>query len=68
MIQNNPPLPSFPRRRESSENNNPQIGRNPIVGPLRGNFSINWIPAFAGMTHWLSMGKFGMMNQCKTPR
>jgi len=42
--------PSFPRKRESSEINTRRSGQNLDVDPLRGNFSIIWIPACAGMT------------------
>ena len=41
---------SFPRRRESSNRYNPRSRQNLDVDPLRGDFSINWIPACAGMT------------------
>jgi hypothetical protein len=41
---------SFPRRRESSKSTTPRSGQNLVVVPLRGNYLINWIPAFAGMT------------------
>jgi hypothetical protein len=57
FIRNYPLALSFPRRRESSNNNSPRSGQNLIVVPLRGNFSIDWIPACAGMTHWFSIKK-----------
>ncbi|MDR2196313.1 MAG: CusA/CzcA family heavy metal efflux RND transporter [Gallionellaceae bacterium] len=41
--------PSFPRKRESSENIDPRSGQNQNAR-LRRNFLIRWIPAFAGMT------------------
>ena len=45
-------------RRESSEINTPRSGQNLDVDPLCGNFSINWIPACAGMTSLWSSGLF----------
>jgi hypothetical protein len=35
-------------RRESSKNKCPRSGQNFDIDPLRGDFSINWIPACAG--------------------
>lgn len=66
--------PSFPRRRKSSENHAPRSGQHLNVDPLRGDFcelgkmppipanpnSINWIPAYAGMTGFRSNGLSGM--------
>jgi len=52
---------SFPRRRESREINTPRSGQNLNVDPLRGSFSINWIPACAGMT--VQMGYLGSMDR-----
>ncbi len=58
----NPLAPSFPHRRESSKNKNSRSGQHELlvadfeecpnlkVDPLRGNQSIDWIPACAGMT------------------
>ncbi len=40
----------IPRKRESSKNNNSRSVQNYYIVPLHGNFLINWIPAFAGMT------------------
>jgi hypothetical protein len=45
-----PIKPSFPRRRESSKKNSPRSGQSTKVDLLRRRFSMNWIPAFAGMT------------------
>ncbi len=50
---------SFPRRRESSESINPRSGQNMAVVPLRGDYVINWIPAFAGMTGYVMVGFYG---------
>jgi hypothetical protein len=49
--------PSFPRRRESSKKNSPRSGQRTKVDPLRRRFSMNWIPAFTGMTAFFSNGK-----------
>jgi hypothetical protein len=44
----------IPRRRESSKKNSPRSGQSTKVDLLRRHFSINWIPAFAGMTaEWI---------------
>ena len=56
MNPDNPLAPSFPRRRESSKTNTPHSGQNLSVGPPRGDYSIIWIPACAGMTN------FGLMD------
>ncbi|MDX8398750.1 MAG: hypothetical protein R8K20_00700 [Gallionellaceae bacterium] len=45
-----PSASSFPRKRESSQENIPRSGQGVSVDPLRGEFLICWIPAFAGMT------------------
>jgi hypothetical protein len=50
----------IPRRRESSTTNIPRSGQSHIVVPLRGDYSIIWIPAYAGMTAFLSIGKSGL--------
>ncbi len=42
-------LSSFRRRSESSQSKIQRSGQNPVE-PLRGSFSNNWIPAYAGMT------------------
>jgi hypothetical protein len=54
--------PSFPRRRESSKKNNPRSGQSPEVDLLCRGFSMNWIPAFAGMTKFRANGKSGFNN------
>ncbi len=41
---------SFPRKRESSSNDIPRSGQYLGFVPLRGDYSIEWIPACAGMT------------------
>jgi len=41
---------SFPRRRESSYSNAPSSGQSRNVAALRAIYSIDWIPAYAGMT------------------
>ena len=50
MNPENPLALSFPRRRESSELNISRSGQHLGFVPLRGDYSINWIPACAGMT------------------
>jgi hypothetical protein len=60
MNPDNPLEPSFPRRRESSENRTPRSGQHLNVDPLRGSSSINWIPACAGMTGFRPNGLSGM--------
>jgi hypothetical protein len=52
--------PSFPRRRESSKKNSPRSGQGTKVDMLRRRFSMNWIPAFAGMTAFSLMGNLGL--------
>jgi hypothetical protein len=43
--------PSFPRKRESSKIKNfSEADKKQCSDPLREAYSINWIPAFAGMT------------------
>ena len=60
---NNPSAPSFPRRRETSNRYTPRSGQNLDIVPLRGKSSINWIPAFAGMTNCRSIGQSGFKHQ-----
>jgi hypothetical protein len=55
----NPLEPSFPRKRESSKTNSPRSGQSFDIGPLRRDFLINWIPAYAGMTSSEANGLFG---------
>jgi hypothetical protein len=43
-------LPSFPRKRESSQFDDPRIAGQPFVFRLLRRFLICWIPVFAGMT------------------
>jgi hypothetical protein len=76
----NPLAPSFPQRRESSRTNTPRSGQNLDAVPLRGRFStfdkkppnpvnpdsINWIPAFAGMTQFFTNGLSGLKKASKT--
>ena len=63
-------LPSFPRRRESSETNIPRSEQNFDAAPLCGNYLKNWIPAYAGMTVALVLLPFsahaGAIEKLKT--
>jgi hypothetical protein len=60
LISDYPLAPSFPRRRESSIKKRPRSGQNRCYVPLRGDYSIIWIPAFAGMTRFFA--NFGLMT------
>jgi hypothetical protein len=67
MINPDFPLdPSFPRRRESSKKNSARSGQSPEVDLLRRSFSMNWIPACAGMTDFRSNGK-SRINDSNVP-
>jgi thiamine biosynthesis lipoprotein len=55
--------PSFPRWPESGGNDTPRSGQNLIVGPLRVNFLVDWIPSSAGMAirRGLRLAVFGAL-------
>ena len=55
---NNPLRPSFPRKRESSHKNRLRSGQHFGIGPLHGDFLINWIPTFARTTNLKTNGLF----------
>ncbi len=56
--------PSFPRRREYSKKNNPRSGQRHNIDLLRGDYSIIWIPACAGMTAFFSYAKIQLILLC----
>ncbi len=59
MSPNNPLAPSFPRRRESSNKTFREADKTGLLSHFTEPISINWIPAFAGMTGFPLMANLG---------